>query len=469
MKYISTRGLAPKLNFEEALLAGLATDGGLYVPETWPTLDLDTIADFKGKPYTYVAEKVLSPFIGDSVEPDILHDIIVKAYSSFQGPEVAPLVQMKDNHHLLELFHGPTLAFKDVAMQLLALLMDHALVRRGRRATIVGATSGDTGGAAIEAFRGSKATDIFILYPKGRVSDVQRKQMTTPDEANVHTIAIDGNFDDCQALVKGMFNHTEFRDGVGLAGVNSINWARVMAQTVYYFTAAVALGGPERAIAFSVPTGNFGDIFAGYVAKSMGLPTAQLMIATNVNDILARLLDTGSYAIGEVVATTSPSMDIQVSSNFERLLFEITGRDGAKVRNYMEQLKEQKAFTLSDDELAQMRSLFSACRIDQAHTAEIIRREHDRCSMVLDPHTAVGLGAAETLELGDTPIVTLATAHPAKFPTAVEAACGVYPDPPAHIAAMLDRPERSEDLPNDLTIVEDHIRAQLAASNGKSA
>ena len=313
MKYISTRGTAPVLDFEDTLLAGLATDGGLYVPESWPRLSRETLASFKDKSYAEVAYEVLQPFIGGTPDNDRFREILESAYQAFEVPDVAPVVPLGGQHYLLELFHGPTLAFKDVAMQLLARLMDEALLRRGRRAKIIGATSGDTGGAAIEAFRGRENIDIFIFFPEGRVSDVQRKQMTTPTDSNVHALAIDGTFDDCQALVKDMFNDADFRHETGLAGVNSINWARVMAQTVYYFTASAQLGGPDKEVAFSVPTGNFGDIFAGYVAKQMGLPIAQLMIATNINDILARVLKTGTYEIGDVVASTSPSMDIQLS------------------------------------------------------------------------------------------------------------------------------------------------------------
>jgi threonine synthase len=344
-------------------------------------------------------------------------------------------------------------------MQLLARLLDEALTRRGRRATIVGATSGDTGGAAIEAFRGRDAIDIFILYPDGRVSDVQRKQMTTPADKNVHAVAIDGTFDDCQALVKAMFNDMDFRHEVGLAGVNSINWARVMAQTVYYFTAAASLGAPEQKVGFSVPTGNFGDIFAGYVAAQMGLPIAELMIATNVNDILARVLATGTYEIGDVVATSSPSMDIQVSSNFERLLFEATGRDAARVCEMMAALSDDRKFTLDDRALETIRAQFAAARIDENATAEIIREFLGEKQMLIDPHTAVGIGAARSSQLAaDIPVVTLATAHPAKFPASVEKACGQTANAPQRVKDMMQQPERHTDLPNDLAGLQGFIR-----------
>ena len=364
---------------------------------------------------------------------------------------------------MLELFHGPTLAFKDVAMQLLARLMDEALLRRGRRATIIGATSGDTGGAAIEAFRGRENIDIFIFFPEGRVSDVQRKQMTTPTDSNVHALAIDGTFDDCQALVKDMFNDADFRHETGLAGVNSINWARVMAQTVYYFTASAQLGGPDKEVAFSVPTGNFGDIFAGYVAKQMGLPIAQLMIATNINDILARVLKTGTYEIGDVVASTSPSMDIQVSSNFERLLFEATGRNAAEVCRLMRELTEKRKFSLSSNVLDVIRGSFAAERVDEVETAKIIKDMFEKDGMLLDPHTAVGYGAALRSDLPvSTPIVTLATAHPAKFPASVEKACNRQAEEiivtPERVKVMMKQDETYETYPNDLAQVQDFIR-----------
>jgi len=387
-----------------------------------------------------------------------------EAYASFRHPAVAPLVQLSPRLWTLELFHGPTLAFKDIAMQLLARLMDHVLTERGERVTIVGATSGDTGSAAIEAFRGMSAADIVILFPKGRVSDIQRRQMTTVEAPNVHAVAVDGTFDDAQALVKAMFNHHAFRDRVRLAGVNSINWARIVAQAVYYFTAAAALGGPTRPVAFAIPSGNFGDAFAGYVAERMGLPVARLVVATNVNDILARALTTGRYGVGEVVPTWSPSMDIQVSSNFERLLFEAEDRDGPAVAALMGSLAQSGGFTIGDEALARIRGLFSGARADEGETAEIIRRMLSETGTLLDPHTAVGVHAAEREELPpDIPMVALGTAHPAKFPEAVQAASGRRPALPDHLAHLLEGRERMTVLPNDLVAVERFIEERSRA------
>ena len=459
VKYISTRGEAPILGFEDALLAGLASDGGLYVPENWPRLSEAMIAGFADKSFAEIAVDVLHPFMGDDVPPDRLAEMVNEAYAGFEHEAVTPLTDLGDGQYFLELYHGPTLAFKDVAMQLLARLMDDALVRRGDRATIIGATSGDTGGAAIEAFRSRDAVDVFILFPDGRVSDVQRKQMTTPQDTNVHTLSVNGTFDDCQALVKGMFNDAPFRSEMALAGVNSINWARVMAQITYYFVAAAKLGAPRQPVAFSVPTGNFGDIFAGYVAAKMGLPVAQLMIATNVNDILARTLASGVYETDKVIATQSPSMDIQVSSNFERLLFEVTGRDAARVRALMGALAQAGRFEMTDKELQLTRALFCANRIDEASTLEIMRRFHEAHSFQIDPHSAVGIGAAEKAVLPDgVPMVTLATAHPAKFPKAVRAAYDSEADTPQRVLDMLQQEERLTPVANDLAAVENAIR-----------
>ena len=459
VKYISTRGQAPILTFEDALLAGLASDGGLYVPESWPRLSDGMLKSFIGAPFERVAVEVLHPFMGDDVPRDRLAIMVEEAYAGFNHDDVAPLTDLGDGQYFLELYHGPTLAFKDVAMQLLARLMDDALIRRGERATIIGATSGDTGGAAIEAFRGREAVDVFILFPNGRVSDVQRKQMTTPGDANVHTLAIDGTFDDCQALVKSMFNDQPFRRDMSLAGVNSINWARVMAQITYYFTSAAKLGAPDKPVAYSVPTGNFGDIFAGYVAAQMGLPIAQLMIATNVNDILARTLASGIYETGEVVATSSPSMDIQVSSNFERLLFELAGRDAARVRSLMGSLAQSGRFEMSEGELQLMRALFAAERVDQETTIDVMRTSTADCGFQIDPHSAVGIGAAQRAVLADgVPMVTLATAHPAKFPKAVLEAYGTEPETPQRVTEMMALPERFSEVANDLAAVENHIR-----------
>jgi len=461
VKYVSTRGQAPELDFEDALLTGLARDGGLYVPAVWPRLSEAQIAGFAGKSYVEVAQAVIEPFVGEMISGADLHDMLTQAYATFDHCAVAPLRQVGDNDWVLELFHGPTLAFKDVAMQILARLFDHALKDKGRRLTIVGATSGDTGSAAIEAFRGRDAIDIFIIHPKGRVSEVQRRQMTTVLDANVHNIAIDGSFDDCQALVKAMFNDENFRDDMGLAGVNSINWGRVMTQIVYYFTAAVALGGPMRKVSFSVPTGNFGDIFAGYVARQMGLPIEKLLIATNVNDILARALNTGRYDTGSVTPTISPSMDIQVSSNFERLLFDLYGRKGEDVMRLMQQLQQSGGFGIGEAELAKARACFLAASADEAETKATLQSSFADTGTLIDPHTAVGLAVAQKLR-GDVaiPMITLGTAHPAKFAAPVEAATGVAPQLPERIADILDREERLEDLPNDLMVIKDFIRAR---------
>jgi threonine synthase len=461
MKYVSTRGEAPELGFIDAMLAGLARDGGLYVPKRWPVLARKEMAALAGRPYGDVAKHVLAPFVASEIAPDRFGAMIEEAYATFRHPAVAPLVQIAPNLFALELFHGPTLAFKDVAMQLLARMMDHALAGRGRRATIVGATSGDTGGAAIEAFGGRDRTDIFILFPQGRVSEVQRRQMTTGGHANAHAIAVNGDFDDCQALVKALFNDHAFRDRTGLSGVNSINWARIMAQIVYYFTSALSLGAPAREVSFAVPTGNFGDIFAGYAAKRMGLPVSRLTIATNANDILARALASGRYSVAGVQATTSPSMDIQVSSNFERLLFEATGRDAASVRAMMASLAQSGGFTIAPAALAAIRAEFSAGSADDAQTAAMIRECLAASGYLADPHTAVGLRVAAQAS-GSAPVVALATAHPAKFPEAVRAACGVAPALPPHLGGLLTANERFATINNDVNALKSFIQSRLA-------
>lgn len=463
MRYVSTRGDAPDLGFSDALLTGLARDGGLYVPREWPSFSAADIRAMRGLSYPDLATRLLTPFVDGEIEKREFADIIAEAYATFRHDAVCPIVQTGPNSFILELFHGPTLAFKDVAMQLLARLMDHVLADRGKRATIVGATSGDTGGAAIEAFAGRDRTDIFILFPHGRVSPVQQRQMTTSRAGNVHTLAIEGDFDDCQALVKDMFNDHGFRDHVALAGVNSINWARIMAQIVYYFSSALSLGAPDRAVSFTVPTGNFGDIFAGYAAKRMGLPIERLVIATNDNDILARTLASGSYETRGVVATTSPSMDIQVSSNFERLLFEASGRDAATVRGYMAGLKQSGAFTLDAPVLAAIRNEFAAGRATVGETAATIRRTLDGTGYLLDPHTATGVHVAQAIDASSTPMVVLATAHPAKFPAAVEAACGVSPALPGWLGDLMVRAEKFTVLPSEIKMVEDHINRHARA------
>ena len=471
MRYVSTRGEAAPLDFVEVMLAGLARDGGLYVPESWPALDRETIAGFAGKPYAEVAVDVIRPFVGGSIADGDLARMVREAYGGFRHPATAPLVQLDSSLFVLELFHGPTLAFKDLAMQLVARLMDHALHQRGERTTIVVATSGDTGGAAAEAFKGSGQVDVVVLFPRGRISDVQQRMMTTVPASNVHAVAIEGTFDDCQALVKAMFNHHAFRDRVRLSGVNSINWARIMAQAVYYFTAAVALGAPHRKIAFTVPTGNFGDVYAGYVAARMGLPVDRLVVATNTNDILARTFATGTYEIRDVVATMSPSMDIQVSSNFERLLFDATGRDAASVRTLMGSLAQSRRFVVSAQALKELRALFSANRADEQECAAEIRAWMKEANYCVDPHTAIALAVAEK-ETRDAsvPMVVLSTAHPAKFPAAVKAACGVEPPLPDWLTDLPKRKERVTVLPADQVAVERFVAsASRAAREGAAA
>jgi len=461
MHYLSTRGAAPVLDFEAAMFTGLARDGGLYVPDDVPAFAPAHIADLAGLPYEEVAFRVMWPFLGGAFSEAEFGDLIAKSYAQIEHPARAPLKQLGPNHFLLELFHGPTLAFKDFAMQLIGQLFEAALARRGDRVTIVGATSGDTGSAAIEAFRGLGAADVFILFPAGRVSEVQRRQMTTPVEENVHALALDGDFDACQARVKDMFNDFAFRDAVGLAAVNSINWARVLAQVVYYFTAAVSLGAPHRPVSFAVPTGNFGDVFAGYVARRMGLPIERLVVATNTNDILHRALASGRYERSEVVPTTSPSMDIQVSSNFERALFDAYGRDGAAVAQLMEELRGQGGFAISQGALEALREVFASGRADEAEVATAIARVFAETGELICPHTACGVHVAERF-LGSSPMVTLATAHPAKFPDAVEAATGIRPPLPNRMADLYDRAERVTEVANDLTALETLIKERRA-------
>ena len=462
MQFVSTRGQAPVLGFSDAVLAGLAADGGLYLPQSWPQLTADEIAGFAGRPYADVAFDIIGRFTEGEIPEEALRSIVDGAYSSFRHPSVTPLVELEPNHFVLELFHGPTLAFKDVAMQFLSRMMDHILAERGARATIVGATSGDTGSAAIEAFRGRETTDIFILHPEGRTSPVQRRQMTTVLDSNVHNIAVQGTFDDCQAIVKEMFADTRFRDRVHLSGVNSINFGRIVAQIVYYFTAAVSLGSPHRPVSFTVPTGNFGDVFAGWCAKAMGLPIEKLVIATNANDILRRTLDTGRYDMGGVTATISPSMDIEVSSNFERLLFEATGRDAGAVVRMMEGLKQSRGFAVPEKALAVIREGFAAGTTSEAETARTIGEALSTSDYLLDPHTAVGVKVARE-HLSATPMITLATAHPAKFPAAVHAASGVEPPLPDWLADLHQREERVSVLANDAGAVEDFILARTRA------
>ena len=464
MQYISTRGEAPALDFDEVLLAGLARDGGLYLPESWPQFDAAALQELSGKPYAEVAFQVMWPFVEGSLEEETFRRIVAESYAGFRHTAVAPLKQLDAGLWLQELFHGPTLAFKDVAMQLLGRLFEEVLARRGERVTIVGATSGDTGSAAIEACRGGKRTDIFILHPKGRVSEVQRRQMTTVADANVHNVAVEGTFDDCQDLVKAMFGDAGFRDELRLSAVNSINWARVMAQIVYYVTAAVALGAPARRVAFAVPTGNFGNVFAAYAARKMGLPIAKLIVGSNSNDILTRFFETGRMTMAGVTPTYSPSMDIQVSSNFERLLFDALGGDGAAVARTMTEFRKSGEFGLGDNELTGIAELFAGYRLDDAGTLAEMKRVYEETGEILDPHSAIGVAAAKACRQDlSAPVVALATAHPAKFPAAVEKALGITPALPPSMADLYERPERCESLGNDLGAVQDFVRRNSRA------
>lgn len=454
MEYISTRGSAPALDFEGATLAGLASDGGLYVPREWPRFSTEEIAGMAGLPYAELAARVMAPFVGESLTYERLLQLTTKAYGRFAHKAVTPLKQLDEQQWLLELFHGPTLAFKDVALQLLGLLFEEFLGRSDRNLTIVGATSGDTGSAAIDAVAGRAKVDIFMLHPKGRVSDVQRRQMTTVLAPNVHNIAIDGSFDDAQAMVKRMFNDRAMTDRFAIGAVNSINWARLMAQVVYYFAAGLQLGAPHRPIAFSVPTGNFGDVFAGYVAAEMGLPIARLIVATNVNDILHRALSNGDYSQGTVTPTAAPSMDIQISSNFERLLFDLGGRDGKALAQQMAGFEATRAMQLTNAQREGAVALFQSARADADQMAQAIRWAWEGCGELIDPHTACGLFAARAagIEAG-IPVVTLATAHPAKFPEAVERSTGHRPGLPARVGDLFDREEKCVDLPGEYDAV----------------
>jgi threonine synthase len=466
MQYISTRGSAPALGFEDVTLAGLASDGGLYVPESWPSFTEAEIAAMAGLSYVETAVAVMKPFVAGSLSEAELRELCTAAYGRFSHRAVTPLVQLDHRQWLLELFHGPTLAFKDVALQLLGLLFEKFLSRRDDHLTIVGATSGDTGSAAIDAVAGREKIDIFMLHPDGRVSDVQRRQMTTVLSPNVYNIAIDGSFDDAQALVKAMFNDADFKAKFNLSAVNSINWARLMAQVVYYFYTAVRLGAPNRAVAFSVPTGNFGDVFAGYVASKMGLPVSQLIVATNVNDILHRALSQGDYSQGTVQPTATPSMDIQVSSNFERLLFDVGGRDGAAIAAQMAGFEATRAMQLTNAQREGASALFTSARVDADGMNLAIRWAYEGAGQVIDPHSAIGLAAAlEANVPADVPVVTLATAHPAKFPDAVERAIGQRPGLPHRIGSLFEREESYARLPATFEAVTAYI-AERATPRG---
>jgi threonine synthase len=466
MKYVSTRGSAPVLTFDDVLLTGLARDGGLYVPESWPQLSAEQLRSFASMPYAAVAVEVMWPFVEGTIERDAFEAIVRDAYATFRHPDVVPLVALGDDVHLLELFHGPTLAFKDVALQLVGRLFDHELSRRGTHLTIVGATSGDTGSAAIEACRDRPSLDIVMLHPAGRVSEVQRRQMTTVQSPNVHNVAVEGTFDNCQDLVKAMFNDIAFRDEHHLSAVNSINWARILAQVVYYVKAAADLGAPDRPVSFTVPTGNFGNVFAGWVARRIGVPIRSLVVGSNRNDILPRFFRTGVMEMRGVVPTTSPSMDIQVSSNFERLLFELCGRDAGVVRETMAQFRDEGRVDVGPELLGMAREIFDAYRVDDDAVRRVIAATYRRTALLVDPHTAVGLGAA-ALHPGEpgVPMVCLATADPAKFPDAVEAAVGFRPELPAHLADLLEREERFDTLPNDLARVEEYVASSTMAGS----
>ncbi len=469
LRYVSTRGEAPPLGFDDVLLAGLARDGGLYVPEEWPSLGrLERLAAHS---YAEAAVEVMWPYVAGTVDRAAFEAIVADAYAAFRHPAVVPLVQLDADEWLLELFHGPTLAFKDVALQLVGRLFDHELARRGERLTIVGATSGDTGSAAIEAVRDREAVEVFMLHPAGRVSEVQRRQMTTVPSANVHNVAVEGTFDDCQDLVKAMFADEAFRDRLRLSAVNSINWARVMAQVVYYVTAALALGAPSRSVSFAVPTGNFGNVLAGWIAARTGLPVEQLVVGSNRNDILTRYLATGSMDAATVHPTISPSMDIQVSSNFERLLFELNEHDGAATAAQIRQFRATGHLATSAEQTAEVHRLFTGARLDDDATRAVIADTYRTSGVLLDPHSAVGLGAARATRPAPwaggeprPPMVVLATAHPAKFPDAVEQATGVRPALPPHLADLFEREERCVTLPNDLAAVTAYVAGRAAVA-----
>ena len=463
MQYVSTRGSAPTLDFAGVTLAGLANDGGLYVPAEWPRFSRDEIASMRGLPYAELAARVMQPFVGDCLTPESLRGLTAKAYGRFAHAAVTPLTQLDERQWLLELFHGPTLAFKDMALQMLGLLFEEFLAREDGTLTIVGATSGDTGSAAIDAVAGLDRVEIFMLHPKGRVSDVQRRQMTTVRAPNVHNIAIDGSFDDAQAMVKRIFADRDVTAKHRIGAVNSINWARLMAQVVYYFAASLQLGGPEREVAFSVPTGNFGDVFAGHVAERIGLPIKRLIVATNTNDILYRALSNGDYSTGTVTPTAAPSMDIQVSSNFERLLFDVGGRDGIALAEQMRGFEASKAMQLTNAQRDGAAALFTSMRADEDDMARAMRWACEDCAEIVDPHTAIGLHAARAVELPhDVPVVTLATAHPAKFPDAVERSTGTRPSLPARVGDLFAREEAYTELPGTYEAVRDHILGHAA-------
>jgi threonine synthase len=458
--YLSTRGHAPILPFDDVLLSGLARDGGLYLPSRWPHFRSNEIKAMAGLDYAELAVRVMTPFLDGCIAEADFANLVADAYKDFGHKAVAPLVQLGSNDWLLELFHGPTLAFKDYALQLLGRLFDHVLARRGERITIVGATSGDTGSAAIEACRDRAAIDIVILHPKGRTSEVQRRQMTTVLSSNVRNIAIEGSFDDCQDLVKAMFNDQGFRDHCRLSAVNSINWARILGQVVYYFAAGVALGAPERELAFAVPTGNFGNVYAAVAARHIGLPIRQLVVGSNRNDILTRFFATGRMQSEGVVPTLSPSMDIQISSNFERYLFDLLKGDAAQVTALLGAFRQSGEFAVEDQVWAEARALFDAKAFGDAETLEVMRQLYQETGQLIDPHSAIGVAAGRARRRDPSvPMVALATAHAAKFPDAVQQATGIRPALPPRLADLFERRERYQSLPNDLTAVKDYVRA----------
>lgn len=462
MKYISTRGSAPELEFEDVLLAGLASDGGLYVPKELPTFSQEEIESWRDLPYSKLAFHVIKPFIGGAIDDETLATMLDETYSGFGHAAVAPLAQIDHNEYVLELFQGPTLAFKDFALQLLGRLLDHVLTKRNEKAVIIGATSGDTGSAAIEGCKHSDHIDIFIMHPHNRVSNVQRKQMTTILEDNVYNLAVEGNFDDCQKMLKQCFADQEFLRGERrLVAVNSINWARIMAQIVYYFYASLNLGGPKRDMAFSVPTGNFGDIFAGYLAKKMGLSISQLIVATNQNDILHRTISQNKYEKHPLAHTLSPSMDIVVSSNFERLLFDAYGRDGSVLADLMAKMNSETV-ELNADSMASVRELFDSYAVDDEITCATIAKVYDETGYLLDPHTAIGVKAArETRRSLNQPMITLGTAHPVKFGDAVEKAGLKTPELPHHLSDLFEREERYDVLENDLATLQSYVSQKV--------
>ena len=464
MRYISTRQSGGRtVSFEHALLRGPAPDGGLYVPERWPALDAGTLEGLRGRPYAEVAAAVMALFTGRAFSRARLAEIAAESYAGFDHPATAPLVQLDTGLWLLELFHGPTLAFKDFALQMVGRMLDAALSKRGRTATILAATSGDTGAAAIEAFRGRARVSIVVLHPAGRVSEMQRRQMTCAPEPNVHNVAVAGDFDDCQALVKVLFADHALRDEMGLAAVNSINWARVAAQVAYYVHAALALGAPARAVSFTVPTGNFGNVYAGYVARQMGLPIERLVVATNRNDILARFFETGLYTKGAVQQTLSPSMDIQVASNFERLLADLHARDGAKVRALMDGLARDGEFTLTGARLRKAQAAFATGRADDDACLAAIADVWQSTGRMIDPHGAAGVHVARRHAAPSAPMVCLATAHAAKFPDAIERAVGVRPAMPPRLAQLASKPERVTELPTDAAQLTRFVRDRVHA------